>query len=198
MIYIIKKYVISVLVTCFFIGKANAAVEIEIPMLSYHIDDSATYTDAPNKIDDDAVWVLNPGVILGYDFRESVDDEGGSFLIKGGFLQDCGDQTALLAAAGGRYRKKTTNQTSIDLNGYIVVANAEDQFDSNPPPGLPVQLQNQRSRETTVLPIANLGFNYHLKSQKTLGFTLSYIPENTAIAATSGTDLLFLTVNHQF
>lgn len=190
-----------------FMSIDNFAVvkEIELPLVSYHIDNTITYEAAPNKLDDDAVWVFNPGVLVGIDTRETTRTPGWSALIKGGFLQDCANETVLTAGGGARYKIQWTKNLFIDLNGYLLAANAVTQFDSESdlPPGYtggPTQSEpsDDDDRETVYLPLANIGINYVLESGRSLGSTLTYIPEDTSIAATSGTSLLFLTVNMMF
>ncbi len=196
--------VLACLVSLF---EANALVkEVEIPLMSYHINNNQTYKNAPNKIDNNAVFVLNPGVLLGLDSRASTKTEGLSFLAKGGFLQDCANKTAFAFGAGGRYRHLILNKLSFDINGYLMGANAVKNFSQKQTVCTTDVFGNQKcqtiggsnKRDFVVLPLVNFGLNYHLKSGKTLGATISYIPKNTAIAATSGTALLFFTVNLGF
>ena len=67
---------------------ANALVkEVELPLFAYHIDNNATYRETPNKLDANAVFVANPGILLGLDSRKDAKTDGLSFLAKGGFLQ---------------------------------------------------------------------------------------------------------------
>jgi len=187
--------------------EANALVkEVELPLMSYHINNNATYKDAPNKIDSNAVFVLNPGLLLGFDTRKDTKTDGLSFITKGGFLQDCANKTVFVLGGGGRYRHLISDKFSFDINGYLMGANAVTNFSqkqtlctSNPFTGQTCQtVGGSDKREFVVLPLINFGLNYHLKSGKTVGTTVSYIPKNTAIAATSGSDLLFFTVNFGF
>ncbi len=172
-----------------FFMNANALVnEVELPLFAYHINNNATYKDAPNKLDSNATFVANPGLLVGLDTRKDTKTDGFSFLAKGGFLQDCANKTVFALGGGGRYRHFLTKNFSFDGNAYLMGANAVTNFGTNMPD----------ERSFVVLPLLNIGFNYHLKSNKSVGFTVSYIPQNTAIAATSGTDLLFFTVNMGF
>jgi len=185
---------------------ANALVkEAELPLMSYHLNSNETYKEAPNKIDSNATFVLNPGILVGVDTRENTRTEGASFVAKGGFLQDCANKTAFLLGVGGRYRHFVSNKVSMDLNGYLVGANAVKSFQKKETlcttdvfGNQSCQTVGENGREFAFLPLVNIGFNYHLESNKTVGFTVSYIPKNTAIAATSGSDLLFFTINTEF
>ncbi len=204
----IKKF----LLTCFCIAlpycNAKAMVkEIDLPVLSYHINNNATYKQAPNKIDNNAVFVLNPGLLLGIDTRKTTKTNGASFLAKGGFLRDCADKNVFALGVGGRYRHFISQRISLDLNGYLIGANAVKNFGTkdetlcttNAFEGYQCKTYRSDSgREFVLLPLVNVGFNYHLQSNTSIGTTISYIPKNTAIAATSGTDLLFFTVNLGF
>ena len=186
---------------------ASALVnEIELPLLSYHINKNQTYKEAPNKIDNNAIFVLNPGLLLGLDTRENTKTQGLSLIAKGGFLQDCANKTAFAIGGGGRYRHFIMNNVSFDINGYLMGANAVSSFAKEETlcvmdtfKGYTCKTYKpDTKREFTILPLVNFGLNYHFKSNKTIGTTLSCIPKNTAIAATSGTDLLFFTVNFGF
>lgn len=202
-----SKYNLIFLIFFSLISTANALVkEAELPIASYHLDSKNTFEDAPNKIDSNATTVLNPGILIGADTRENTKTEGFSFVAKGGFLQDCANKTAFLLGAGGRYRHFVSNKISMDLNGYLAGANAVKSFQKKENLCTTDVFGNQNcqtfggdnSREFAFLPLINIGFNYHLESDKTIGFTVSYIPKNTAIAATSGSDLLFFTINTEF
>ena len=139
-----------------------------------------------NKIDDKAVWVLNPGLLVGLDSRKDTNTPGFSLLGKGGYLQDCANETVYLVGGGGRYRAFIRERVSLDANLYVFMADAYEAWGDG------------ENRVSKTLPVANLGINYHLKNNKTIGTTVTYIPEDTAIAATSGTDLLFFTANIAF
>ena len=160
--------------------------EVEMPLLSYHIDNTQTNREAPNKLDGDAVWVFNPGVLVGIDTRETTRTPGWSALIKGGFFQDCANETVVGAGGGARHKIQWTKNLFIDLNGYLLALNAVTRFDSEP------------DRETVYFPLANVGINYVFESGRSMGSTLTYIPKDKAIAARSVTPLLFLTVNMMF
>jgi hypothetical protein len=202
------KLLLYAIFVCFIpLFEASALVkEVELPLISYHINNNATYKDAPNKIDSNAVFVLNPGLLIGLDTRKDTKTEGLSFIAKGGFLQDCANKTVFALGGGGRYRHLISDKLSLDINGYLMGANAVTDFSqkqtlctSNPFTGQTCQtVGGSDKREFVVLPLINFGLNYHLKSGKTVGTTVSYIPKNTAIAATSGSDLLFFTVNFGF
>ena len=202
-----SKYNLIFLIFFSLTSTANALVkEVELPIASYHLDSNNTFEEAPNKIDSGAIAVLNPGIFVGADTRKNTKTEGFSFVAKGGFLQDCANKTAFLLGVGGRYRHFVSNKISMDLNGYLVGANAVKSFQKKEALCTTTDALGNRncqtfgdnSREFAFLPLVNIGFNYHLESDKTVGLTVSYIPKNTAIAATSGSDLLFFTINTEF
>jgi len=202
-----SKYNLIFLIFFSLTSTANALVkEVELPIMSYHLNSNGTFKDAPNKVDSNATFVLNPGIFIGVDSRENTKKDGLSFVAKGGFLQDCADKTAFVLGAGGRYRHFLSNKFSMDLNGYLAGANAVKSFKKKETLCTTDVFGNQNcqtvggnsDREFVLLPLVNIGFNYHLESDKTVGFTVSYIPKNTAIAATSGSDLLFVTINTEF
>ena len=185
---------------------ANALIkEVDVALMSYHTNPNGTYKNAPNKIDSNAQFVLNPGVILGFDTRKESKMEGLSFVAKGGFLQDCANKTLYLAGGGGRYRKMISSAMSFDINGYIMGANAVTNFGSGnicevtPSGGRNCySVPSNDQRAFAILPFVNFGLNYHFPSGKTIGGTLAIVPPNTAIAATSGSPLLFFTLNFGF
>jgi len=189
-----------------FQSHAKASIkEVELPLLSYHLKKD-TFKDAPNKLDNNARLVLNPGLLVGFDTRKDTKTDGFSFIAKGGFLQDCANKTVYALGGGGRYREFISDKISFDINGYLMGANAVKDF-SKPETLCTTNVFGNRScntyggdnkRKFVLIPLINFGFNYHLQSNNTIGTTISYIPKNTAIAATSGSDLLFLAVNFGF
>lgn len=204
------RFIMLLAATYSFFTNANALVkEVELPLFAYHIDNNATYREAPNKLDANAVFVANPGILLGLDSRKDAKTDGLSFLAKGGFLQDCANKTLFALGGGGRYRRHIAERFSVDFNGYLMAANAVTQFGNsqrcyrNSSTGeftdCITLYDNKNERAFAFLPLANIGFNYHLKSGKILGFTVSYVPPEAAIAATSGgKGLLFFTANMGF
>ena len=207
--FINKQFSILCIATFCIFTNANALVkEVELPLFAYHIDNNATFKAAPNKLDANAVFVANPGILLGLDSRKDAKTDGLSFLAKGGFLQDCANKTLFALGGGGRYRHHIAKRVSVDLNGYLMGANAVTKFGNDsvcydPLTGDYTNCQtiesNNDERAFAFLPLANIGFNYHLKSGKILGFTVSYVPPEAAIAATSGgKGLLFFTANMGF
>jgi hypothetical protein len=144
--------------------------------VSYHINNN-TYKDAPNKIDDDAVFVYNPGIGIDYEFRDTIDTEGFAFLTKAGYMRDCNNLPVQFFGAGTKYKTLISKKVAFESSFLLLNTRAKD-WDTN-------------EYNNVLMPLASIG-TYYIFNSNSFGLNMVYIPENTAITATSGTPLLFL------
>ena len=86
----------------FFPQVSSAGVlDIDTFGLSIHLDGS--YNKAPLRLDSEGEFVFNPGIGLGYDFRENAVKSGFSPIVKAGSFADCNAVLIYYTTAGIRY-----------------------------------------------------------------------------------------------
>lgn len=148
--------------------------------LSYHFDEEEAYRGAPMKLDNNGVWVYNPGIGFGYDFRENIEKGGFSPITRIAFFQDCASESFIFGGAGMRYRKFLPKNMTFEINLLGVLACAKE--------------WDYDQYNLTALPIINFGFGHKFKKHL-ISLLISYVPENSSISGTSGSDLLFFHVS---
>ena len=91
--YIIKRIKKILLISIFIVVSGANAGEIDIDVygLSYHLDATQAYAEAPRRLDSQGQWVFNPGIGVTYDFRDNISEEGFSPIVAVGYFQDCAD-----------------------------------------------------------------------------------------------------------
>jgi len=165
-------------------------IDVIVNGLSYHLDSSQGYVEAPNKLDDKAQWVFNPGIGLSYDFRKNISEDGFSPYLTASWFQDCSNTPFYYAGGGVRYRKYLTTNFMMEFNVAGAVANGAVYDDFT---GLVTD-----ERETTFLPVANIGIGYKITSDYLVKTNFTYVPENDNVGGTSGTDLIYMQVSFCF
>ena len=158
-------------------------LDVDLTGLSYHIGASSShpaYTSAPRRLDKNGVFVFNPGVGIGYDFRKSSGQSGFSGLTKLVYFRDCDDRSFFMGGGGVRYRYMLGTHFSIDLNALLMLSAGRD-WDTD-------------RYNYSVLPLVLLGTNYHFKNGIALGTNFTVAPRNTSFSATSGFWILFTTL----
>ncbi len=168
-----------------FISKPCMAKEIDVVFFgfSYHFDKTGADKKAPYKLDHAALWVFNPGIGLGYDFRKDIHTEGFSAIIDGGFFENCANYPFFYAGAGGRYRKFIYKKLFVEANLMAVFTEGNDWDD--------------KSYRPDVRPFANLGFGYDF-GKYLAEVEVSYVPRGLGSKITDGTDMLFLNMSVSF
>src|SRR5665213_2411650 len=83
------------------------AGEVDFDMfgLTYHLHRKGAVYSAPLKLDHAGVKVFNPGLGIGYDFREDRHTSGISAVVHGGLFENCDNHPFSFVGAGARYRK---------------------------------------------------------------------------------------------
>jgi len=182
-----KKAIIAVAAVIFVLyGIPCRAGEIDIDLMgfSYHLHKNGSPKRAPNKLDHSGVLVFNPGVGVGYDFRENIHKGGLSPIVHGGFFQNCGNYPFFFAGGGARYRKFFFKKYFWEANLLGIMAYGNDGFD------------NKRYK-LSVMPYANLGIGRDF-GKYLLTLYLSYVPKDSGAGITQGTDMLFVNMSIAF
>lgn len=148
--------------------------------LSIHLFGS--YSEAPRGLDSKGVYVFNPGIGLGYDFRESSITSGFSPIIKAGFFEDCKAVPLYFSTFGIRYAYIIANDYSIGASLSVGLMNGEDWW------------TKKRSLSFMPLPIIEIGRRIYNRDMIKLGTV--YAPNNDAMSATSGGGLLFMMLSY--
>ena len=87
----------------FFSTQAFSAGVLEADGFGLSIHLNSSYAGAPRRLDSRGIYVFNPGVGLGYDFKENAMTSGFSPIVKAGFFQDCNTMPVYYSTAGVRY-----------------------------------------------------------------------------------------------
>jgi hypothetical protein len=150
---------------------------------TYHLHRKGAVRDAPLRLDRDGVKVFNPGLGLGYDFRQDRHTEGISAIVHGGVFENCNNHPFSFIGAGARYRKYFYKQNYFEANvmGTLTYGNDSD----------------DKHYSLAPLPYANIGIG-HDYGNYLVTYYLSYIPKNSGGSITSSTDMLFLSVEVAF
>ncbi len=166
-----------------------AQLDIDLTGLSYHVGASSSfkaYEEAPRKLDPYGVFVFNPGIGIGIDFRKNSRDPfwyGFSPVIKGIYLRDCDNRAMYFLNLGTRYRYMLNNNFSLDLNLAMSFINAEK------------WLTNER--KNAVNPYASFGWNYHFdQKDASLGMVTSFVPKNkkSGRPGTNSFNIIFINI----
>jgi len=165
-------------------------IDVEFNGLSYHLDSTQGYVDSPTKLDSKAQWVFNGGLGITYDFRKNISTDGFSPFVSVSWFQDCSNTPFYYVGGGARYRKYITDDFMMEFNVAGAIANGAVYSDIT---GLVTD-----ERETTFLPVANIGFGYKLSKKYLLKTNFTYVPENDSVGGTSGTNLIFMQVSLGF
>jgi len=181
-----KKIIIAAIVLVFSLCYNLAiAGEVDVHLFgfSYHFDKNGAKTDAPNRLDRNDQLIFNPGIGVGYDFRESIKKEGFSPITLVGFFQNCSNSPFFFGGGGVRYRKLVIGKLSWELNALGVFACGKD-WDTN-------------RFEAGVMPFVNTGFGYNF-GNNLVTLLFGYVPKNSGNSLTNGTDMLFVSLEISF
>lgn len=179
---------------CFFMlalvtinSSQGGELDVDLTGLSYHIGGGRrkpAYEDAPRRLDKYGVFVFNPGVGIGYDFRTRSTKRGLSCATKLVYFRDCDDRGFFMGGGGARYRLTFGKYFSTDLDALAMVS-AGQEWDSS-------------KYNFSVLPLIMLGGNYHFANEITVGTNFTVAPKNTSFSATGGFWILFTTLQVSF
>ncbi len=158
-------------------------VDLDAFGLTYHLHHKGAVYNAPLKLDKDGVRVFNPGLGLGYDFRDDIHTEGFSAVIHSGIFENCVNHPFSFAGAGARYRKIFYKNNFFEVNvlGVLTYGNDGD---------------NKHYRSTPT-PYANIGVG-HDYGKYLATLYLSYVPKNSGGGITNDTDMLFISAAVSF
>ncbi len=172
------------LVFIFFLSPCFAGeVDVDMFGLTYHLHKRGAVHHAPLKLDETGYVVFNPGLGLGYDFRDDRQTNGFSVTVHGGMFENCDNHPYTFVAAGGRYRKYFKKNTFFETNlmGALTYGNDTD---------------NKRYK-LSATPYVNIGIG-HDYGKHSVTYYLSYIPRNVGGDITNSTDMLFLSAAVSF
>jgi hypothetical protein len=145
---------------------------------SYHLNANDAYPDAPRALDSKGQNVFNPGLGLGYDFRNSVTTAGLSAAVDAGFFDDCDAKQVYFAGVGAHYTYALSQRISLGGRLMAALVNGEDWDDG--------------TRSTTLKPLASLELSFHMAKSWSFSPNIMYVPRDSGISATDGSDLLFV------
>ena len=158
-------------------------VDINLFGMSFHFNKLGAYREAANKLDKDGKWVFNPGIGLGYDFRNSIKSEGFSPIVQVGVFQNCSSNPFSFGGAGVRYRKFILGKLFWEANALGVLIYSKDWDD--------------KRYKFSILPYGNMGIGYDF-GKNLVTFSVSYVPQNGSTAIGNDTDMLFLNMAVSF
>jgi hypothetical protein len=161
------------------------AGEWDVDMFGFttHLHRRGAVYDAPLKLDKAGVKVFNPGLGLGYDFREDRHTEGFSAIVHGGVFENCNNHPFSFAGAGARWRKFIYKMNYIELNTMAVLTYGNS--------------SDEKNYKLAPTPYVNIGFG-HDYGKYLVTYYLSYIPKDSGGSITSSTDMLFLSAEVAF
>lgn len=174
----------------------SSHLELDLFGLSYHLGGSLA--SAPRGLDDEGVWVFNPGIGLTLDARPTSKEPGLSWMMMSGWFQDCDDKPFLFLGGGGRYRLALSQNVRAELNFGGLVVRASVWGDKPTISSLNGQIMSEGGTGEpefywTFVPILNIGISTHMFSDHWFTLKVSYAPKNESVSATSGGGLLFFT-----
>jgi len=181
-----KVLVSSCLLLIFiFFSFLSFAGEVDVDMFgfTYHLHRKGAVYNAPLKLDHAGVKVFNPGLGLGYDFREDRQTEGFSPIVHGGMFENCDNHPFSFAGAGARYRKFFYKKYFWEANVMAVATYGND--------------SNDKHYKLNATPYLNVGIGKDY-GKYSITYYLSYIPKGSDGGITSSTDMLFLSAAVSF
>jgi len=166
------------------------AGEVDFDMfgLTYHLHRKGAVYNAPLKLDHAGVKVFNPGVGVGYDFREDRHTSGISAVVHGGLFENCDNHPFSFVGAGARYRKFFHKNYFWETNVLATLTYGNDSDNKH---------YDNKHYQLAPLPYVNIGIGHDF-GKYLVTYYLSYIPKDSGSNITNGTDMLFLSVALDF
>ena len=161
------------------------AGEVDFDMFgfTYHLHRKGAVRDAPLKMDHKGVKVFNPGVGIGYDFREDRHTGGWSPVVHGGIFENCSNHPFSFVGGGVRYRKFFHKKYFWETNLLAVLTYGND--------------SDNKKYTLSPMPYANIGLGKDY-GKYLVTYNLSYVPKDSGGKITNSTDMLFLCVALSF
>jgi hypothetical protein len=185
----LKKYLVclGLFSTVLFAGVQESragVVDVDTFGLSIHLGGS--YSGAPLGLDRKGIVVFNPGVGLGYDFRNSALTSGFSPIVKAGVFADCKFIPLYYTTAGFRYSKVFFDDYTIGASFSLGVMNGEK--------------WSTGARRFSIMPLPIFEIGRRVFKDDIIRLGTVYAPSNKSMSATSGGGLLFvmLSYGHSF
>ncbi len=168
---------------CFAFPCPAREVDVDAFGLTYHLNPKGYVHHAPLKLDEHGAFVFNPGLGLGYDFRDDRKTEGWSFVVHGGMFENCDNHPFSFAGAGGRYRKFFSKKNFYEINLLAV--------------GTYGNSSDDKKYSFAPTPYANIGIG-HDYGKYSITYYLSFIPKGSDGSITSSTSMLFASMAISF
>jgi hypothetical protein len=181
-----KKIIIAAIVLVFSLCYnfcIAGEVDIDLFGFCFHFNKLGAYNEASLKLDKYGKWVFNPGIGLGYDFRNSIKSEGFSPIVQGGIIQNCSVNPFYFGGAGVRYRKFMLGKLFWEANALGTFTYARD--------------WDGERYKFSILPYGNIGIGYDF-GNNLVAFLVSYVPQNGSTGVGNDTSMLFLNMEVSF
>jgi hypothetical protein len=149
-----NKMKVFTIASLLLISGVSARFEVNLPGISVHFGSGPK--EAPRKLDENGIFVFNPGIGLAYDVRDEGNVSGFSFIASAIYFKDCADRNMFSIGAGCRGRLMLNDSISIDLNLIPSLGIIES--------------------SKTFLPVVTAGMNYHFTSSFSTGLTFAFVP----------------------
>lgn len=177
-----KAFFALSLLVCFHSSSYSFAgvLEGDVFGLSIHLDGS--YNQAPRRLDSEGVYVFNPGIGVGYDFRENALTTGFSPILKAGFFQDCNAIPLYYGVAGLRYAYNFAQDYMVGASLSVGLMSGEDWW--------------TKTRNISFMPLPIFELGRRIYQNDTLKLGTVFAPHNAAMSATSGGGLLFMMLSY--
>ena len=168
---------IAGLVCCLAAFNAEAAIlDVNITGIVFHPFEiraaDLARNPMPRSLDAKSVWVITPGLLLGYDCRNTNNTQGSSVYSIIGYFQDCYDWPFVLMGSGMRYRFVWARKWAFDGNLLGVFITTQQKACPIKREGLDIacvyRLPNTHTR-LILSPYLSVGIQYQLLDNMALG-----------------------------
>ena len=133
----------------------------------------------PRKLDKQAVWVITPGFVVGYDFRTPNKKKGKSTYAVFSHFRDCYDWPFTLIGGGRRYRFNISKRCTFDFNVVGVLISTKTKVCPIQWKGLDLacvyRIPNTHTR-LVLAPYISVGLQYHFLNNVALGIGCVPLP----------------------
>ena len=163
-----KKLFLSLLLLSSTLKAYAGILDVHVTGLVFHPSKS-TESDLranpmPRKLDKQAMWVITPGFVVGYDFRAPNKKKGKSTYAVFSHFRDCYDWPFTLIGGGRRYRFNISKRCTFDFNVVGVLISTETKVCPMHWKGLDLacvyQIPNTHTR-LILAPYISVGLQYH-------------------------------------
>lgn len=177
---IFATIVLVLSVSLFPLASSAGVLDIDAFGLSIHLGKADSR--APLRLDSEGVYVFNPGIGVGYDFRENAMTSGFSPVLKAGAFGDCNVSPVYYATGGVRYAYIFADDYSIGASVSVGLMNGQN--------------WRTQARKFSFMPLPVFEIGRRIYNQDVLKLGAVYAPQNKAMSATAGGGLLFMMLSY--